>query len=231
VLIALWSPKGGSGTSVLAAACALVLARDGGACLADLQGDQPAVLGLDHDPSTGLRDWLSVGVEAPTDALDRLAVDAAPGLTLLPAGDAPISAADAEAGAALAVALMQYERPTVVDVGLPTAPAQEALLEVADASVTVLRGCYLALRRAARMAATSGAAGAVLVEEPARALGAREIADVLGIPVLATVPIRASTARVIDAGVVRMRMPDAITRPARHLLARLDRPAREGRVA
>jgi Flp pilus assembly CpaE family ATPase len=40
MLLALWSPKGGSGTSVLAAACALVLARHGaGARLADLGGD------------------------------------------------------------------------------------------------------------------------------------------------------------------------------------------------
>jgi MinD superfamily P-loop ATPase len=46
VLLALWSPKGGSGTSVLAAACALVLGRRGGARLADLDGDQPALFGL-----------------------------------------------------------------------------------------------------------------------------------------------------------------------------------------
>jgi hypothetical protein len=45
VLLALWSPKGGSGTSVLAAACALVLGRRGGARLADLDGDQPACSG------------------------------------------------------------------------------------------------------------------------------------------------------------------------------------------
>src|SRR6516164_8423946 len=48
MLLALWSPKGGSGTSVLAAAAALVLARGpaGGCQLADLDGDQPAIFGF-----------------------------------------------------------------------------------------------------------------------------------------------------------------------------------------
>src|SRR5262245_66504288 len=55
VLLVLWSPKGGSGTSVLAAACALVLGRRGGARIADLDGDQPALFGLawDRPPGTG----------------------------------------------------------------------------------------------------------------------------------------------------------------------------------
>jgi MinD superfamily P-loop ATPase len=46
VLIALWSPKGGSGTSVVAASLALVAAERFEARLADLGGDQPAILGL-----------------------------------------------------------------------------------------------------------------------------------------------------------------------------------------
>ena len=89
MLLALWSPKGGSGTSVLAAACALVpRPRAGGARLADLGGDQPAIFGLGADPATGLADWLAAGPEAPTDALERLAVEAAPGVALIPRGAA-----------------------------------------------------------------------------------------------------------------------------------------------
>ena len=37
-------------------------------------------------PIPGLRDWLRIGPEAPTEALDRFAVDAGGGLTLLPVG-------------------------------------------------------------------------------------------------------------------------------------------------
>ncbi|MGH9048217.1 MAG: hypothetical protein ACRDY4_00630, partial [Acidimicrobiia bacterium] len=90
MLLALWSPKGGSGTSVLAAACSIVLARRaGGARLADLEGDQPAIFGLDADPATGLTDWLAAGPEAPTEALEKLAVEALRGVALLPRGSAP----------------------------------------------------------------------------------------------------------------------------------------------
>ena len=88
-LLTLWSPKGGSGTSVFAAACALVLARSSGARLVDLGGDQPAIFGLGAEPGTGVADWLEAGPGAPTDALDRLAIEAAPGVALIPAGDPP----------------------------------------------------------------------------------------------------------------------------------------------
>ena len=54
----------------------------------------------------------------------------------------------------------------------------------------------------------------VVVEEPGRAIGAKEIADVLGRPVIARVPSRDSVARAVDAGVLAHRLPDALARPA-----------------
>lgn len=231
MLVCLWSPKGGSGTSVFAAACALALARDARARLADLRGDQPAILGLNADPPTGLREWLAVGVDAPVDALDRLALDATSTLTLLPAGSTDLATALPEAGAALAVALRAMGGVTIVDVGVPDAAALGALVEVADVSLVVVRGCYLALRRAVRMGLTSRATGAVLIEESGRALGARDVSDVLGVPVLASVPARGAVARAVDAGVFPTRLPDAVMKPGRELLARIGAMGRTGRAA
>jgi hypothetical protein len=232
VLVCCWSPKGGSGTSVFAAACALTLARGiEGVRLADLDGDQPSILGLAADPPTGLREWLGVGVDAPVDALERLGLPATHGVTLLPAGREDLTDVAPEAGAALGVALREHPAPTVVDVGVPEAAPLEALLDVADATILVVRGCYLALRRAVRMAPTARAAGVVLVEESGRALGARDVADVLGLPVLATVSVRSSVARVVDAGVFPVRLPDALVKPAREVLARVGCAGREGRAA
>jgi len=232
MLLALWSPKGGSGTSVIAAACALVLARHDGVRLADLDGDQPAILGLGSDPDPGLTDWLAAGPEAPTDALDRLAVEAAPRVALLPRGTARVLApvASAEAGAALGVALRDGP-PTVVDVGRACTPAARAVVEVADASVVVLRPCYLALRRAVQAPALARASGAVLIDEPGRSLGEREIADVLDRRVLARVPARAGIARAVDAGVLASRVPDALARPVSQLLGQLDLLPARGRAA
>lgn len=215
-LLAVWSPKGGAGTSVVAAACSILLARTGPTRLADLAGDQPAVLGLGDDPDTGLSDWLALGAAAPVDALDRIVRTVAPDLDLLPLGGVGVAAGASptpEAGAALAVALREGG-PTVVDLGAAATPASRAVLEVADAALLVVRPCYLALRRAVRLDATRRSAGIVLVEEPGRALGVREVADVLGRPVVARVPVRDTIARAVDAGVLVARVPEPLERAA-----------------
>lgn len=228
MLVALWSPKGGSGTSVFAAACSLVLARDRsstvGARLADLDGDQPAIFGLGGDPGFGLHDWLAAGPEAPAEALDRMTLEIASGLMLLPRGGpapllAPVPAA--EAGAALAVLLADSAIPTVVDCGTAAEPATRAVAEVADVSVVVLRGCYLALRRAVQAPALARTAGVVLIDEPGRSLSEKELVDVLGVPVLARVAVRAPIARAVDAGVLATRLPDSLARAAGDLLQRV----------
>lgn len=225
MLLALWSPKGGSGTSVVAAAGALVLARGpaGGCRLVDFAGDQPAIFGLASDPELGVADWLDAGPEAPTEALDRLLVEVAPGIALLPAGAGARTLqprASAESGAALAVSLRDLPVPVVADCGRAEDPAARAFAEVADARVVVVRGCYLALRRAVRSPLLESCTGAVLVDEPGRSLTRREIADVLGIPVLARVPMRDAVARAVDAGVLGARLPDVLGRAAMLVMAR-----------
>jgi hypothetical protein len=111
--------------------------------------------------------------------------------------------------------------PTIVDAGTARAPAARALVEVADASVLVLRGCYLALRRAVHSPLTDRCAGIVLLEEHGRSLGPSEVRDVVDRPVLARVPVRSQIARAIDAGVLAGRVPDALARPTARLLGRL----------
>jgi hypothetical protein len=211
---------------VLAAACAVVLARESGvgARLADLDGDQPAIFGLGADPAVGLADWLRAGPEAPTEALDRLAVEVAPAVALLASGAgertlAPVAAA--EAGAALAVALRDGAVPTIVDCGRASEPATRAVAEVADVTVVVVRGCYLALRRAVHSPALAPTTGAVLVEERERSLTGKEVADVLDVPVLARVAVRTNVFRAVDAGVLAARLPDSLARPAAGLLHRV----------
>jgi hypothetical protein len=231
MLLCCWSPKGGAGTSTFAAALALVLASRGPARLADLSGDQPALFGLAADPEYGLGDWLAVGPGAPADALERLGVDVHRDLVLLPRGTADPRAASPESGAALGVLLRDDACTTVADVAHLDGPALVALADVADASVVVVRGCYLTLRRAVRSSQLGQTTGAVLVEEPGRALGAREVADVLGVPVLAAVSLRASIARVVDAGVLSTRLPEGLARPATRVLDRLGVVDRNGRAA
>ncbi len=220
MLVCFWSPKGGSGTSVVAAAAALLVARERAARLADLAGDQPAVLACPNDPEHGLRDWLRAGPAAPSDAIERLGVEISPRLVLLPAGTPGLAEVSPETGAALAMALADDPRTTIADAGRLDSPALLAFSEVADVNVVVVRGCYLALRRAVQHEALAHVSGAIVVDEHGRTLGARDVADVLGVPVLASIEARTSTARTVDAGVLATRLPDSLTRPLRRALQR-----------
>lgn len=220
MLLAFWSPKGGSGTSVVAAATALVMSRRHPTRLADLGGDLPAIFGLAPEPPEGLSAWLSAGpAGGPAADLDHLGLAAAPDLTLLPLGGThpPGPAIAPEAGAALSVVL-SHGSAVVLDAGRAEHPAARAAVEVAGTSLVVVRGCYLALRRAVRNPLTTRAAGVVLVDEPGRVLTDHDVAEVLELPVLARFPVRAGVARAVDAGVLACRLPSGLAQPAESLL-------------
>jgi hypothetical protein len=205
VLIACWSAKGGSGTTAVSAALALQLARKSaaGAVIADLAGDVPAVLGLPDPAGPGLADWFRAGSTVPVDALERLEVEAAPRLRLLPRGDGELG----EAGRAgvLAGLLAGDARPVVVDCGRLESEPGRVIAAEATVSLLVTRACYLSLRRAA--AAPIRPSGVVLLTEHGRCLGRRDVEEVLGVPVRAEIKVEASVARAIDAGLLASRLP------------------------
>ena len=217
MLFACWSPKGGSGTTVVTAALGLLLARTApsGALLADLAGDLPTALGLAAGPSgIGLADWLAAGPDVPDDALERLEVDAGPRLRLLPwRGPAGPSLADAGRGEALAAALSADPRPVVVDCGSAGTGAPLAIAASATFSLLVIRPCYLALRRV--LDASLRPSAVVLVTEEGRSLGRADIEDVLGVPVRAEVRVDPGVARAVDAGLLAGRLPRALERALR----------------
>jgi hypothetical protein len=223
VLLALWSPKGGSGTSVVAASLSLVSAARGQTRLADFAGDQPAILGLPPlDARPTLVAWLAAGPSTPSEWLDEIAVPVVPRLSLLPGGPAT-RAAPPEAGAALAVALRDGGL-TVVDVGSgpdESDGAGRAVVDVADATLMVIRPCYLALRRAVADPRLGSSAAAILVEDAGRALDADDVAAVLGLPVAGRFPVRPEIARAVDAGVLRDQLPAPLATAAGLVLDRL----------
>ena len=70
--------------------------------------------------------------------------------------------------------------------------------------IGVLRGpCYIALPT--MQGADQGLDGIILVAEPGRALTERDVADVTGVDVVATVPVTPAVARTIDAGLLATR--------------------------
>ena len=212
MVVTCWSSKGGSGTTVVAAALATVLAEEAGsALLVDLAGDLPAALGL-PEPVAGLTGWVA------GDRLERIEIEAAPGLRLLPRG---LGRLDPAVGPALAAALAG-ERAVVVDAGVIEGGmggdgvgggAAVELALAATASLLVLRPCFLALRRA--VAAPLRPSGVVLVDEPGRSLGVADVEAALGVPTVAVVPWDPAVARRVDAGLLGASLPRNLARALR----------------
>lgn len=220
MLVACWSPKGGTGTTVVATSLALLLARSApsGALIADLAGDVPAVLGIPEPSGPGLADWLEADADVATDALARLEIPAHPPLGLLALGGVvrPACASSSARGEVLAAALAADVRPVVVDCGAGSEGAGRALAAAATVSLIVVRPCYLGLRRA--LAAPLRATGAVVVDDGRGSLTAEDVAAVLGIPVAATVPLDPAVARAVDAGLLASRLPRPLSRALRRAL-------------
>ncbi len=195
-----WSAKGGSGTTVIAAALALVLSQRSATTVVDLAGDMPAALGIAEPAGPGVRDWMA-SPTADAAALHRLQVPVSDTLQLLPRSSAPVTVTR---WADLASVLTQHT--VVIDAGTGIPPPE--LLEVAEHNLLVTRPCYLALR----LAAASGVqpSGIVLVGEPGRALTARDIERAVGAPVVAELHYDPAVARAVDAGLLAARLPASL---------------------
>lgn len=209
MLIACWSAKGGSGTTVVATSLALLLARRApdGALLVDLAGDAPAALGLPEPASPGVAGWLAAGAEVPPDALGRLEEPAGAGLALLPRG---AGALPPERGDVLAALLGGDSRPVVVDCGADPVGVALAVAAGATRSVLVTKACFLSLRRA--LSAPLRPSEVVLLTEAGRSLGRTDVEDCVGAPVVAEVAVDPAVARAVDAGLLATRLPRGLAR-------------------
>jgi MinD-like ATPase involved in chromosome partitioning or flagellar assembly len=201
-----WSAKGGSGTTVVAAALALVLSHQHAALLVDLGGDCPAALGLAEPSGPGVADWLASST-ADAGALHRLAVPATDTLRLIPRGAAPLADARWDG---LVDALGAGEE-VVVDAGTGVPPP--ALVAAATHNLLVTRPCYLSLRRAVATGVQPG--GIVLIHEPGRALATRDVEHALGAPVVAELQYDPAVARAVDAGLLAARLPRSLAQSLR----------------
>ena len=247
MIIWYWSVKGGTGTSVVAAATAIRLASDDhDTTLVDLTGDQPALLGLIAGAAPaepGISDWVAAGEGVAADAIGRLLEDVRPRLRLLRRGTAPLP--DSEDGRRrgdtddgvrprrgtvplpdsdsrsrsegqtdsrrlmLALEVLARSGPVVVDAGLDPAETRSGLKEPFR-PVCVLRACYLALSRAQRVAGPYDRV--ILVEEPGRALRARDVSAAVGAATVERVPWDPRVARSVDAGTIVSMLPPPLKR-------------------
>jgi hypothetical protein len=213
-LTACWAAKGGSGTTVVAAALALGSAGD--SVLVDLAGELPATLGVPEPNGAGLADWFNSDAD-PQAVLD-LAIDVTTNTRLVPCGPAPIPH-ESSRWQALRTYLATSHLDAIVDAG--TSPPPPALIEDPCRGLLVTRACYLALARACRYPRPDGI---VLIDEPGRSLTAADVSHAIGAPIVARIELDPAIARAVDAGLLAARLPHrlrtslhALTQPAPHL--------------
>lgn len=212
VVTVCWSPKGGSGTTVVVACLALHLARaHGEVVVVDVDGDVPGVLGVADPIGVGVHDWLA-DPQADAEGLHRLAQPVAPGVALVPVGRRSAAPWPPGRAADLLAALSTWSVPVVVDAGRYE-PALHELVAAAPRSLAVMRGCYLSFRRAVSLPVRPS--GVVLVKEPGRTLDANDVEGVLDVPVVAEVDLDPAIARAVDAGLLLARVPRNLMRPIR----------------
>jgi hypothetical protein len=192
-----WSAKGGSGTTVVAAALALSSSTE--SLLVDLDGELPAALGVPEPCGQGLSDWFAS--EAPDRSVLDLAVDVTGHTRLVARGPVAISR-ESPRWPPLREFLAGTSLDVVVDAGCGAPPP--ALLDGPVRNLLVTRACYLALTRACRLPRPDGI---VLVEERGRSLGAADVARAIGVPVVTRVAVDPAIARAVDAGLLAARLP------------------------
>ena len=207
---------------MVAAALALGCAPARPVRLLDLGGDQPAIFGLAADPESGVSDLLRRPAGFGLSELDALAAPAVGGVRIVPQGGMPLDALVPDRGAELAVLLRDDPACTIVDVGSPEHRVAHPFVELADIALIVLRGCYLALRRAVHSPLLAHTQGAIAMLHPERPLGPRDIGDVLQLPVLASLHDHPDVARAVDAGVLPGRCPPDLARIMRRVIDQLD---------
>jgi secretion/DNA translocation related CpaE-like protein len=229
--IAVIGACGGAGASVFAVALALAAARDGANSLlidADPWGAGcDVLLGLEHHP--GLR-WKDLGTSSgrlPVEALQKALPAAQAGrgaVRVLASGRLATDDIDAHAMDLVVTAGRRSGGVTVIDVPRHPGDAADRAIDMADLAVLVapadVRGCWAAERVTARIGAFGCRAGVVVRGPSPGGLGARELADVLRLPLLARMRADPSLPRDLDVGlslVDRRRRPLAAA--ARRVLA------------
>lgn len=208
MLVVCWSPKGGSGTSVVATGLAIASTRrtsESRTVIVDLAGDIPPILAMGDVP-LGVAEWIA---QPTAFDLSDLLIECSSKLSVLPRGNSALPETTSGAWSRLSLELESMSsKGTTVIVDSGIAPTPHELRPLVMRDYIVIRPCYLALRRARLVEHSSHSA--IVVREPNRVLVSADIESVLGLPIAAEVSLTSDVARRIDAGIVSTRPPSSL---------------------
>ncbi|MEI7507095.1 MAG: hypothetical protein WCK23_09790 [Actinomycetes bacterium] len=202
MLIILSSPKGGSGTSVVAASLAIASSSSTPTLLVDLAEDQAAIMGL-PEPPVGLSDWVNGMTHHD---FEEILITCNDNLQLAPSGSSAIEILSTTAWTNLAQEVMQKESDgynIIIDFGQANLPL--AFNKLAHTHYMVTRPCYLSLRRAVNL--DQKFSGVIVVQEHDRVLTTSDVESVLKLKCAAEVPYSSDISRRVDSGLLKSRLP------------------------
>lgn len=229
MVVACWSPKGGVGKTVLAAALALRFRGMGHpALLVDLDPQKADVATLLQCPARpGLADWPLVAPALPKEALvEHHGIQVLPG----PARMVEEPAVNRELAERLLPVLAGRPGQVVLDVGSSLRDSTLVALDRADTVLLVVTPDLLSIRAAYSFAQEMELIGLdrsrcrVVLNQAGRGLSQQEVRELLPLPVLGEVPGVPALAQAINRGeaVPFLTRPGPFTRAvdaiARHLV-------------
>ncbi len=237
-----WSVKGGSGTTVVAAALAILATRPKRSfthfgrshnpesdtttstprvLLIDLAGDLPSVLGLSvastsdsvDKSALGITDWLSADDGVPTSSIERLIDPVRQNLSLLRLGNSSIITTTVLDPTRLLDA-MQWCDAEFDQVIVDAGSAHEDLATpwIEGADRSILVVRPCYLSLRQAIDSLLPAHAAVVVSTDGRTLDAHDVSAVLGVRDITTIPFDSEIARLVDSGLFGKRMPRSIER-------------------
>lgn len=194
------SPKGGNGTTVIAASYALLSAHRGQkTVIIDLCGDIPATLGMPEPSGPGINDWLSETYSSHNESLFSLGQELSDNVLVVHRGSQFITGEPR--WDALAECLAHSKFAVVLDAGVAVVPP--VLAQAVTTVATVVKPCYLTLRRAINV---TKPITVYVVKEEGRALTVDDVKHVLGVSMATVVPYNPAIARAVDAGLLPSRV-------------------------
>jgi hypothetical protein len=213
VLISVFSPKGGVGTSTIAALFARALSANGSTMLVDgCASDLSVVIGQDEKAQFCFDEWV-LSEEPSTATLERISVDIDRNLRFVEGGSSFALPEETQWVIGQLAAIDQV----VIDLGTRDDQLTRDIRQASDISVVVLRACYLGLSRAMHKAHDSDVC--VVVKEPGRTITSAQIAEALKVPAVIEIDARRDYAKAIDAGVLMYRTPAAMITPIKNFLS------------
>ncbi len=229
MLISVFSPKGGVGTTVTSVLLGRALCEFGSTLIIDAcGGDIESVVGADESAQYCFDDWVC-SPEPTSASLVQIGVPVVENLAFIAGVVSENKVACLEQLLRREVpyqkrqviidALVQCESHCVLDLGTQLSALNHDIALASDLVVMVLRECYLSMSRAIHHPLTHHVDACVVVKESGRSITSDTIAETLSLSTIIQLDARRDYARCIDAGVLVHRTPPRLLSPVSRYLS------------